>query len=45
MKRRIMPFLVGLCIVIYINIPVYTEEFTPPEPPFVQQFTHGIGGS
>lgn len=45
MKRKMMRFLTVLCVVIFINVPVHTTESTPDEPPLVQQFTHGIGGS
>lgn len=45
MKRKMMIFLTALCVVIFINAPVHTAESTPDEPPLVQQFTHGIGGS
>lgn len=45
MKRRVMLFLATLCVVIFINFPVYTAESSHSEPPLVRQFTHGIGGS
>ena len=46
MNRKIVLFLIAFCMVISINVPVHADDdSTLAEPPLVQQFTHGIGGS